>query len=238
MIRKGFTLILRKALPLERKKAFTLIELLVVIAIMGILAALIIVSLQGAQKKAGDADRKTKARSLATALSQYFFDYAKYPYSTTDDGIGQGQGTGADGGVNIETPGGSCATTLANTLVTTAASKKYLESSAACIDNDPSVIHRYKSLLGGPGQAYYIIAWELRYQRELSKAVSEAGYGIYKSVTGGPSCLSAIGGEVDGGGSTGGGSGVLTGNISASRITISCLLPNVNTNYFVVYGPQ
>lgn len=59
---------------LKMKKGFTLIELLVVIAIIGILAALIIVSLSGARQKAQDTQLKNNLRNITTALEQYALD--------------------------------------------------------------------------------------------------------------------------------------------------------------------
>ena len=65
---------------LKMKKGFTLIELLVVIAIIGILAALIIVSLSGAREKAQDTQRKNNARNIDTALAQFFLDQSTNSY--------------------------------------------------------------------------------------------------------------------------------------------------------------
>lgn len=63
----------------KRDKGFTLIELLVVIAIIGILAAIILVSLSTARTKAAWANAKQNASSVATALTLYNDDCGNFP---------------------------------------------------------------------------------------------------------------------------------------------------------------
>ncbi len=62
------------------EKGFTLIELLVVIAIIGILATIVLVSLNSARSKARDSRRVSDLRQIALALELYYDDNsAAYP---------------------------------------------------------------------------------------------------------------------------------------------------------------
>lgn len=65
----------------KNHRGFTLIELLVVIAIIGILASIIVASLNGARAKARDARRMSDARNVQTALEMYYNDNTIYPAS-------------------------------------------------------------------------------------------------------------------------------------------------------------
>ncbi len=71
-----------------KRKAFTLIELLVVIAIIGILAALILLSLRTARAKARDARRKSDLRQIKAALELYSSDNSEnFPAAATNTNI-------------------------------------------------------------------------------------------------------------------------------------------------------
>ncbi len=63
----------------RNSRGFTLIELLVVIAIIGVLAAVVLVSLNSARGKSRDAKRVADVRQIMTALELFYNDNGRYP---------------------------------------------------------------------------------------------------------------------------------------------------------------
>jgi type II secretion system protein G len=73
------------ARSLENKKGFTLLELLVVIAILGILATIILASLNDTRAKARDASRGAQAKEFMKALELYKAENGSYPFYNVSD---------------------------------------------------------------------------------------------------------------------------------------------------------
>lgn len=68
----------------ELRRGFTLIELLVVIAIIGVLASIVLASLNNARRKSRDARRITDIKQIQLALELYFDgESSVYPTSST-----------------------------------------------------------------------------------------------------------------------------------------------------------
>jgi type II secretion system protein G len=76
------------------RAGFTLIELLVVIAIIGLLASIVLASLNGARRKSRDARRIADLKQIQNALELYSNDNnGKYPSSASTVAVG-GQAAG------------------------------------------------------------------------------------------------------------------------------------------------
>ena len=67
----------------NKKSGFTLIELLVVIAIIGLLASVVLASLNSARKKSRDARRVADIKQMQLALELYFDGKGEYPDATS-----------------------------------------------------------------------------------------------------------------------------------------------------------
>ena len=69
----------KNAKRIVQQKGFTIVELLIVIVVIGILAAITIVSFNGVQSRARNAQTVLAAKSYATAFQGYLIQNGSYP---------------------------------------------------------------------------------------------------------------------------------------------------------------
>ena len=67
-------------ISLNRKESgFTIVELLIVIVVIGILAALVVTTFSGIQRKARDSERQTDINAVHSQIEAYFAQNGRYP---------------------------------------------------------------------------------------------------------------------------------------------------------------
>ncbi len=86
----------RGHLRLAQSRGFTLVELLIVVVIIAILAAITVVSYQGMQARARDAQRVQDVKTIAQALEMYYIDNGQYPPGLGSTAINNQWSTTAD----------------------------------------------------------------------------------------------------------------------------------------------
>jgi type II secretion system protein G len=64
---------------LDERRGFTLLELLVVIALIGILASVVLASLNMARTRAEESRIKVESQEILKALELYYTDFGEYP---------------------------------------------------------------------------------------------------------------------------------------------------------------
>lgn len=92
-------------ISLQRKeRGFTIVELLIVIVVIGILAALVITTFSGIQKKARDTERTTDIKAIHGQVEAYYAANGFYPDLTN---ITPADLKGLDAGALVDPKGGS-----------------------------------------------------------------------------------------------------------------------------------
>ena len=88
----------------RKQQGFTIVELLIVIVVIGILAALVITTFTGIQKKARDTERTTDIKALHGQIEAYYAQNQYYPVlaDVTTTNL-----KGLDGGALVDPKGGS-----------------------------------------------------------------------------------------------------------------------------------
>ena len=131
-------LFFRKKIHLGSTKGFTLIELLVVIGIIGILATVILASVNQARARARDARRERDIKTIQAALAGYEANHNNYPPT-------------ASGEINL-----TCSPL--NELYAQLIADKVMDTAVCDPLNSGSYIYKYEPMSGGSS---YVVRYRL-----------------------------------------------------------------------------
>lgn len=107
-------------ISLKRKQSgFTIVELLIVIVVIGILAALVVTTFAGIQRKARNAERQSDIKAIHTQLEAYFNEANAYPtLANLNDSAWRGTNMKSLDADALKDPKGSAQTLLAAATTT------------------------------------------------------------------------------------------------------------------------
>lgn len=120
----------------SKQKGFTIVELLIVIVVIGILAALVITTFTGIQKKARDTERTTDIKAMHGQVEAYYAQNGNYPtLAHMNDSTWRGTNMKGLDAEALKDPKGA-----AQTLVGAAAANaySYAVGPADCVDGTDS----------------------------------------------------------------------------------------------------
>ena len=119
----------------RRQHGFTIVELLIVIVVIGILAALVITTFTGIQKKARDTERQTDIKAIHGQMEAYYAENGKYPtFANMNDATWRGANIKGLDAEALKDPKGS-GQTLTSTVQANAYAYEVAASNDSACDN-------------------------------------------------------------------------------------------------------
>jgi type II secretory pathway pseudopilin PulG len=146
-----------KTLPRKPVSAFTIVEVVIVVTVISILAGVVVLSLNEAQKISRDAQRATSAKIIAETLENYYSKKGEYPSCTAVTDFNEGVLKGLD-----------------KALLVAPRSQDKTQPSISCQDLTVADTDRYAYVGDGSTRCQtgsYCTSWTLKYIDESDNEV-------------------------------------------------------------------